>query len=354
MERASELFEWLRREGEAAIDQLISERRSESLFLDFKRSADAGRGAILHQDDWKNLAKAVSGFGNSEGGVVVWGVDCKPDPVEGDVPTGKTLIENSPRFVSRLEGAVSGCTVPPHSGVSHHAVSRADGTGFALTLIPRNVAAPLQCIRPPGTLQYYVRAGSSFVPAPHAVLMGMFGRGPQPQLGIRLLPFCQPKEPTEAGAIALQMGVILVNSGPGVCSDTYLSAVMSGPGKPSFIQLSFPMQGKGFSGQMAFGNMASVISDSTFRIAPAAPVQPLVLDLTLGPPFTEPLSISFTYGHRSSPVMKLESTLDVHELTTRHTRLRGALEALALKQNVPVATIQDLARRLIGFDELEG
>ena len=40
---------------------------------------------MLYEVITKNLSKAISGFGNSEGGVLVWGVDCSRDLEDGDV-----------------------------------------------------------------------------------------------------------------------------------------------------------------------------------------------------------------------------------------------------------------------------
>lgn len=71
MERAQELFERIKTQGKPAIEEFILTQKAEELFLDFKRSADNGTGRSLNQNDRKNLAKAISGFGNSEGGVVV-------------------------------------------------------------------------------------------------------------------------------------------------------------------------------------------------------------------------------------------------------------------------------------------
>jgi len=68
MERSEELFKRICSIGESAIDEFISSRESEHLFLDFKRSSDHGRGVRLSNDDRNNFAKAISGFGNSEGG----------------------------------------------------------------------------------------------------------------------------------------------------------------------------------------------------------------------------------------------------------------------------------------------
>ena len=106
MGRSDDLFDRIITAGEAGIDAFISDRQSEELYLDFKRSADQGAANKLAQHDRQNLAKAISGFGNSEGGVIVWGVDCRNLGASGDVATAKFPINNPTRFKSWLEGAV--------------------------------------------------------------------------------------------------------------------------------------------------------------------------------------------------------------------------------------------------------
>src|SRR6266478_6252865 len=173
--RAFDLFERLEHEGETFVDELIDTRKAEEYFLDFKRSADSGEGSKLHQDDRKNLAKALSGFANSEGGVVIWGVDCSRDPKLGDVAKMKVPIKAPTRFASLLEAAVSGCTVPSVQGC--RSIPIGGNPGLVATLIPRSTHAPHQLV---GEGKYLIRAGSNFEPAPHGVLAGMFGRAPQP------------------------------------------------------------------------------------------------------------------------------------------------------------------------------
>jgi hypothetical protein len=109
LNRAQELFQRLIKGGEKVIDELIADRTSEELFLDFKASPDNGAGAKLAHTDREKLAKAISGFGNSEGGVIVWGVDCDRLPDDGDVARAKRPIKNPRRFKSWLEATVSGC-----------------------------------------------------------------------------------------------------------------------------------------------------------------------------------------------------------------------------------------------------
>ena len=65
------------------------------LFIDFKQAASEGKNfTTLHKDDRKNLSKAISGFGNSEGGVVIWGIECSRDIDVGDVAKAKVKVKN--------------------------------------------------------------------------------------------------------------------------------------------------------------------------------------------------------------------------------------------------------------------
>jgi hypothetical protein len=76
MGRAEQLFDRIRNGGAAEIHNMIAAQIVEELFLDYKRSSTTLPSRKLSEEDKKNLAKAVSGFGNSDGGVIVWGVDC--------------------------------------------------------------------------------------------------------------------------------------------------------------------------------------------------------------------------------------------------------------------------------------
>jgi hypothetical protein len=188
MGRAEELFSRLLADGEIAVDQFISDFQSENLWLDFKRSADNGERTSLNIRDRENLARAISGFGNSDGGVIVWGVDCRRDAATGaDVPQRKVPVVNPQRFVSWLENAVSSCTEPAHASVEHAPILLPGGAGLVATLIPASMHAPHQCIQPTSDARYYMRVGASFGVVPHAVLSGLFGRRPQPRLALKWL-----------------------------------------------------------------------------------------------------------------------------------------------------------------------
>ena len=139
MSRAEDIFQKLIYFGEDAIDEFILNRQTEELFLDFKQAVSDGKNfTTLHRDDRKNLAKAISGFGNSEGGVVLWGVECSRDLEAGDVAKAKVKVRNVHRFLSWLENAISGCTIPSHNKVRNHIVSvDENGDGFVATYITK-------------------------------------------------------------------------------------------------------------------------------------------------------------------------------------------------------------------------
>ena len=93
MGRGEDLFEDIRHRGVRAIDEFVANRAIEELFLDFKRSSDDGGGPKLNQNDRRNLAKAISGFGNSEGGIIIWGIDASLDSTGADVAKMKVPIQ---------------------------------------------------------------------------------------------------------------------------------------------------------------------------------------------------------------------------------------------------------------------
>ncbi len=185
MSRAEDIFQKLIYFGEDAIDEFILTQQTEELFLDFKQAVSTGKNfTTLHRDDRKNLAKAISGFGNSEGGVVLWGVECSRDIEIGDVAKAKVKVKNVHRFLSWLENAISGCTIPSHNKVRNHIVScDENGDGFVATYIPKSEIAPLMTTT---NSTIYIRSGSNNVPAPYAVIAGMFGKRPQPNVALRV------------------------------------------------------------------------------------------------------------------------------------------------------------------------
>jgi len=290
--RSEELFERIKTGGEEAIDELILNAVSEELYLDFKRSTGEGGGKALHNKDRANYGRAISGFGNSEGGVIVWGLECKPDADGADVVGTKFPIEKPQRFKSWLEGATSGVTVPAHGSVEHNIVSTADvDKGFVVTMVPKSNDAPHQTVH---GQRYYMRAGSSFLPVPHAVLAGMFGRRPQPWVYHRWdIP---TPERLGKDRVKLSVGLVLHNDGPGIAELMFVNVLLEEFIGPN-CKLSFSNPDlQDWSGYFSYARHLSVIARDGVRLPPKAWVTPFNIEIELHPPFETPFKFSGECG----------------------------------------------------------
>jgi len=301
--RAKEILEKILENGESAIADFISDREAESLFLDFKRSADNGSGKKLHQNDRNNLAKAISGFGNSEGGIIVWGVDCREGNDYADIAQAKFPLEDSQKYRSWLEGAISSSTIPPHTGVEHHAILAGEGKeGYVITYIPKSNHAPHQVIvSGKGHLRYYIRAGSDFVPTPHAVLSGMFGRRPQPFIfPMFTLGFPEIIESPNI-QIKTTLGIQIGNGGQGTANDLFMSLIcVSTVGKNCTLAVQ-PLDLNNWTVWTFATTKFTAISNESIRLPPEAQLQPYAITLILAPPFDNELKIEGLCGCGQSP-----------------------------------------------------
>lgn len=296
MSRSEDLFGRIQSDGPAAIDELIANRTSEELFLDFKRSSDNGAGLRLSDTDLKNLAKSISGFGNSSGGLLIWGVDCSPDAGGADIARAKVPLVDAARFRAWLENAVSGRTTPPHQGVEHHTVLCGDGAGgFVATHIPQSNHAPHQTV---GNQQYYIRAGSSFVAAPHAVLAGMFGRRPLPNAYHN---YAIPPAQWADGRIVLNLGFMMHNEGPGIAEDLFATMdVKSLYGSNCRLKIE-GVDTTDWRYNWSFGRYLSIISKGGLKLPPGGFVQPFIIACSFAPPFDRPLLIDGYAGASAGP-----------------------------------------------------
>jgi hypothetical protein len=299
MARAEDLFEMVVQGGASEVLSFIAKEFTEELFLDYKRSSDNGSGIKLSNDDRKNLSRAISGFGNSEGGVIVWGVDCRPVPERGDVPSAPVKIENPNRFKSWLEQMTSGLTIPPHSGVRHYAIAE----GFVVTLIPGGLHAPYQSTT---DQSYYIRSGSNFTRTPHAVLAGLFGRRPQPSIRHTYFVPDQPKI-LELGVVQTELGVSLRNYGKGIAEDIFINlSITSYPGRLCEIRFKPSEEKDVWWGRLAFGREMQLIMRAGYRLPPEAYLLALTLEVKLQEPITEDFAFEGLCGSSGGEPWKFE------------------------------------------------
>lgn len=306
MGRAEALFQALRGEGSDLVDSWVQDKLSEDAFLDWKRASQDGR--VFHNDDKQNLSKAISGFGNTDGGLILWGVSCAKDPKLGDVPQTKHLIENPGRFKTWLDGMTSGATIPAHAGVENLALPLpADPErGYVATLIPQSPERPLR--RMQGHQYYYMRAGSDFLPIPHDLLAGMFGRAPRPKLSMTWHVHENKGKLTARSRI--------LNVGPTLARDIYMfqvSPFMSGLTTNPETELR--QEADWFESRSH--QHLCLVSNVGLRLPPTDQIQAYAFHWEPGrtPPDTE-MSLNFKFGCEGSPVYHCELFAPLQNMQT--------------------------------------
>lgn len=157
----------------------VTRGQEEHIHLDFKTVKDAG---LASSDDRKNLACALSGFGNSSGGLIVWGVDARKNADGVDCAGELRPIENIQMLLSRLNSLTGEATDPTINQIQHRAIIENGSKGFALTLVPESDTGPHMAKL--GENRYYKRAGDSFYKMEHYDIADMFGKRRRPKLTV--------------------------------------------------------------------------------------------------------------------------------------------------------------------------
>ena len=293
----------IKKQGFKAFEDILARKESESFFVDFKltQKDDYNGQKTLFNSDKKNFAKALSGFGNSEGGIIIWGIEASGS--YDDFAKAIKPIKSVENFKSLLESFISLLTLPVHKTVENFIVKKSNSAneGLIVTVIPKGSDRPYQNI---SDYKYYMRAGDSFMPVPHGVLQGMFGRSPQSDvfwmfnLGNMGIP-----KITENKAVKWNVGLMAVNGGLGIAEDIYgfIRTFSSGDNCQNNIQFS---DIENYNYQNAYGVEFSFISKQGFRLGYEQRSQIMVINLELLPPFTKNFCIELSIGARNQQVYK--------------------------------------------------
>lgn len=298
MGRAEELFDRIKQRGAAEVHEMITAQVVEELFLDYKVSSTKLPARRLDDDDKKNLAKAISGFGNSEGGLIVWGVNCRQTS-SGDVPSAAVPVSNPTALKTLFDGAVGGLTLPAHASVENFAALNSGAAdGFVISYVPRGLSVPYQTVVPKE--EYYIRAGSSFQPTPHGVLAGMFGRAPQPIVAPLITFGGGQVVQNVPPSIRLMLQVFLVNQGRGLAEDIF--CIVEGD-LPSGSTLNFSVNAverhwnTTRSGRSSF---TAIIGSNTI-LPPGAELQVFTVVLNVNEAGKGDHSVTISSGSRNGP-----------------------------------------------------
>lgn len=278
----------------------------ERFHVDFKEKANA-RDPKLADDDKKNLAKALSGFANSGGGVLIWGIE---DKTLAPKPT-----ERTPQFVSNLLGLASQVTDPVVQGVDGDWIQSDSGVkeeGFALIYVPESALPPHRVVLKQEGIKdrYFIRTGDSFVVAAHTQLEDMFGRRPRPRLSITNRVIFQG---TSGGKPRLLVVIGIKNAGRGAAISPYLAVNVHPPYRVSEY---------GIDGNRRFG-LGSLTTASDARekayaasdilIYPGLQLDVTAIRIELDPPSQAPDPADLIVGYRiaAASIAPIEDALTI-------------------------------------------
>lgn len=153
------LYGQIQRGGLKLLQGLAEARETESEILDFKLATN--QGLPLEIEDKVNLSKAISGFANSGGGVLVWGVYCNDGADKADCVQELRPIEKLLGFRSAIVDASVQLVTPAVKRIETHLILDGADRGYLVMLIPENPHL-VQSITKKGK-GFFERVGTSFL-----------------------------------------------------------------------------------------------------------------------------------------------------------------------------------------------
>ena len=165
-----------------AVQSLITSKTHESLRLEFKTKSD--QSGDLNKDDKKNLGEALSGFSNSDGGILIFGIETKRDG-EGEYASEFKPIYPLSALHSKIESLCSEYVSPSNITIEVTSVILQKDTGLIAIKIPRGDNRPYMSMAP-NHQRYYKRTHDRFVPMEHYEVVDLVKISDSPTLECEL------------------------------------------------------------------------------------------------------------------------------------------------------------------------
>ncbi len=181
MEPALQKFEDL--DQWSKLETLINSGEAEGLYLECKSPSSPQLSTELRAQ----LARALSGFSNTEGGVIIWGMSTKKHGHSGlDILTQIEPIGLCSQFAKQVETVIPALTTPPitKSATKCMFEKKRDRKGIVVTFVPKVIGDPVQ-VNFDGS--FYFRSGAEFVKAPYEMIKRLFAATESPDLELRKL-----------------------------------------------------------------------------------------------------------------------------------------------------------------------
>jgi len=167
-----------------AIQALVDAGEAEGLYLECK----APSSPSLSREQKANLGRAVSGFANTVGGVIIWGVSTtRHAHSDLDILTQLEPLGSIASFSRQVANTIPSLTTPSISSAQSRILktSSKETRGLLITYIPQLRTGPVQSN---SDSLFYFRSGDEFVIAPYDLIRRLFSFTEVPDLRIHLEP----------------------------------------------------------------------------------------------------------------------------------------------------------------------
>jgi hypothetical protein len=211
------------------IDRFIIEKQEENLNLEFKTVNHSNYNDQNKEFDKKNIAEVFSGFANSNGGIVIWGIKAKKNTSGQDIATETTPINELTKFLNTLNKLEGQAVVPIITGIEHVKIEIENtDTGFIKSFIPASSSAPHMALY--AGKHYYKRSGDSFYQCEHYDIVDMFSRKKSPILKLQTQIRQRRDKPRET---VYEVLISIINEGKSMAKFPYLAMNLSQDFKPN-------------------------------------------------------------------------------------------------------------------------
>ena len=157
-----------------SLKKFIQDNQTEALYVEYKSETLDNISGMR-----ENLGKALSGFANSAGGILIFGIKEVGQNKNKHYLSDPILDIN--KFHQKIQENLSRLVASNVPNVETKKIEDDIEKGYIIVLIPRSENSPHQRIE---DKKYYRRSGESFVPMEHFELENMFGRTTKPVLEV--------------------------------------------------------------------------------------------------------------------------------------------------------------------------
>lgn len=183
MSKSEEIYSQWVNGGFERIARALESDEEETQHLDFKEHPKFADRSSQSSDKWQQVfGKAASGFANSEGGVLVWGIEAK-----NRQPLKDARIPNVQEFYRELLDLTITILEPKLEGIEHHSILHpdGDGSGYVVSHVPRGDLKPYMSTARDHN-KYFFRMSSSTGAMAHDQIRGFFFARSRPELDLFL------------------------------------------------------------------------------------------------------------------------------------------------------------------------